>query len=284
MSDILLKVQAYLDEINFGRASCDPALIETFGERSKALLSAKINEKPRDKFYLRMSNIGRPLCQLQLEKLNTPKEPPDNFFAFKMIYGDCIELLAIVILKAAGVNVQSEQISVSNEAGIEGTYDVEIDNKIYDIKSASAWAWLHKFHNQTIQDLWTDDPFGYVCQGIGYSHSVGKRFGGWIAINKETGQWTVLDAVYDAAFEKEVLDKIAYNQKVIESNAPFKKCYSDVPEIYYKVPTGNRVLDRVCSFCRYKEHCWPDLKLLPQIPSKARERKLIYYTHIQQAE
>lgn len=280
MSDILLRVQAYLDDINFGRAKVDPKLIEEYGERAKELLARKLNEGPRDNPTLRMSNVGRPLCQLQLERNRAPREAPDNFFSMKMVFGDLIELLAIVILKSAGVNVQSEQIQVSSEYGIEGTYDVEIDGRIYDIKSASTWAFNNKFKGCSIQDIWADDAFGYVCQGIGYATSVNKPFGGWIVICKETGEWWVVDAEYDDAFKLEVLAKIDYNQKVYSSDAPFKRCFDDVPEIYYKVPTGNRVLHRTCSFCSYKEMCWPDVKLLPQIASKAKERKLTYYTYI----
>lgn len=281
MSDILLRVQAFLDDVNFGRAKVDSKLIEEYAERAKFLLSKKLNEKPRDKFTLRMSNIGRPLCQLMLEKQGVPREAPDAFFSMKMLFGDSIELLAIVVLKSAGVNVQSEQILIESENGIEGTYDIEIDGRIYDIKSASKWAFDNKFKDGTIQRLWEDDAFGYVAQGMGYANSVNKPFGGWIVVNKETGEWTVLEAEYDEDFKNQVLAKIDHTQKVLESDASFKRCFTDIPEVYYKMPTGNRILDRTCSFCSYKFHCWPGLQLLPQIPSKAKERKLTYYTRIE---
>lgn len=281
MNEILLKVQRYLDDVNFGRATIDPILIEEYGERCKELLSKKLNEKPRDKFYLRMSNLGRPICQLQAQKLGYPAEPPDNFFPMRMIYGDCIELLAIVILKGAGVDVQSEQIHVTNSDGIEGTFDVEINGKIWDIKSASAWSWVNKFDGKTIQDMWSNDPFGYTVQGIGYATSVGKPFGGWLAINKENGRWTVLEAKYDKAFEEEVLAHAKNTTEILNSDAPFKKCFEDQPEIYYKTPTNNRVLCSTCGFCAYKSSCWPNVQLLPQIPSKAQNRKLVYYTYIE---
>jgi hypothetical protein len=286
MSEILLRVQQYLDKINFGSASCDPKLIEEFGERAKELLSRKLNEKADRKFSLRMSNIGRPLCQLQAQKFGFEKEYPDNFFQVRMMFGDIIEVLAIIIMKAAGINIQSEQVLVSSEAGIEGTFDVEIEDKIWDIKSASPFAFEHKFKGKTIQDLWRDDSFGYVCQGIGYATSVGKRFGGWIVIDKVSGEWTVLEAKYDEQFEQEVLAKIAENTRVINSDEPFKRDFDDIPELHYKRPTGNRILSRTCGYCPYKRNkdCFPEAQQLPSQVSTAKNKQLLWYTYVQPKE
>jgi hypothetical protein len=280
MNDILLRVQRFLDDVNFGRASVDEKLLDEYAARSRFLLSKKLNEKPRDKFYLRPSNIGRPLCQLWMEKSGASPEAPDNFFSMKMLFGDCIETLAIVILKSAGIEIQSEQIVVSSPDGLTGSYDVEIEGKIWDIKSTSNWAFNNKFRDKTIQDLYSDDAFGYVAQIFAYASAVNKPVGGWICINKETGEWTVLEANYDKGFEDQILDHIENTKKVINSDAPFKRCFDDVPEIYYKAPTGNRILHRTCSFCSYKSECWPDVTLLPSLASKAKNRPLAYYTHI----
>lgn len=286
MSEILLKVQRYLDQINFGKAECDPKLIEEFGERAKELLSRKLKERPRDKFTLRMSNVGRSLCQLQAQKYGHERTAPDNFFPVRMMFGDLIEVLAIIIMKNAGVNIQSEQILVSNEEGIEGTYDVEIDGKIYDVKSASNFAFDHKFKGKTIQDIYEDDPFGYVCQGIGYATSVGKPFGGWIVICKETGEWTEVEAKYDKQFETKVLEQIANTTRILNSNEPFIRQFDSVPELYYKKPSGNRVLCRTCAYCDFKldKHCWPDAQLLPSKVSTARNKPMFWYSEIKEAE
>jgi len=284
MNEILFNVQRYLDDINFGRAECDPKLIEEFGERSKELLSKKLNEKRKDKFTLRMSNVGRPLCQLQAEKQGMERQSPDNFFPMKMMFGDMIETLAIVIMKAAGVEIQNEQILVSNVAGIEGTFDVEIDGKIWDIKSAADWSFNHKFKNSTIQDLWNDDSFGYVGQLMSYAKSVNKPAGGWIVINKQTGEWTVLEAKYDEQFEKEVLDRVAENTRVLNSNEPFKRCYSDYPELFYKRETGNRVLGIPCTMCSFKFSCWPNLQIYPSLSSTAKNKPLVHYTVVQEKD
>ena len=42
-----------------------------------------------------------------------------------------------------------------------------------------------------------DDPFGYIMQGYLYSESQGKPFGGWIAINKSSGEWDFVEAPAD---------------------------------------------------------------------------------------
>ena len=63
-------------------------------------------------------------------------------------FGDLIEALAIFVMKSAGVDVKNEQKKVTykfeNES-IEGRQDVEIDEKIWDIKSASPYSFDKKF-------------------------------------------------------------------------------------------------------------------------------------------
>ena len=38
-----------------------------------------------------------------------------------------------------------------------------------------------------------DDTFGYASQGFLYGESQKKNFGGWIVINKSTGEWVVCE-------------------------------------------------------------------------------------------
>ena len=46
---------------------------------------------------------------------------------------------------------------------------------------------------EDLMKLSRDDSFGYASQGFLYGESQKKDFGGWIAINKSTGEWTVCE-------------------------------------------------------------------------------------------
>ena len=67
MNTILLKVQQYLDSVSKKPAELNSKLVDEFGEACKNALLKQFQEDRRSKFEIRMSNAGRPLCQLQME-------------------------------------------------------------------------------------------------------------------------------------------------------------------------------------------------------------------------
>ena len=80
----------------------------------------QFTEQRDPNFSIRMSGIGKPLCQLQMEKQNKTSEPPPYNFKMRVLFGDLIEAAAIGIMKAAGIKIQSEQKEVHNEiAGVK---------------------------------------------------------------------------------------------------------------------------------------------------------------------
>ena len=100
-------------------------------------------------------------------------------------------------MKSAGVEIKNEQKQVKykfNGEEIEGRQDVEIDEKVWDIKSASPYSFEKKFgEDGGFNEVVKDDTFGYASQGFLYAESQSKDFGGWIVINKSTGEWTVCE-------------------------------------------------------------------------------------------
>ena len=193
----------------------------------------------------------------------------------------------LTVLKSAEVNVNSTQKGVTYEVGktkIKGTYDIEIDNIVYDIKSASPWAFENKFgENGGFNSIAEDDPFGYMSQGYLYAESEKKRFGGWIVINKSTGEWLVTETPKDdSEYRNKALETARGNFSAIDEDKPFSRCYSDVAETFRKNPTGNRILGITCSFCPYKFPCWGSDKLqyLPQQQSKGKSPRWSYYTEL----
>ena len=286
MNDILIKVQKYLDNVSKGPTQVDKKLVEEFGEACKNALLKQFTEDRRSKFEPRMSNIGRPLCQLQMEAKGIKGEGQPYNVKMRNTFGDLIEALALFVMKSAGVNVENEQKKVVYKFGenrIEGRQDVEINKKVWDIKSASPYSFEKKFGEEGgFNEVVKDDTFGYASQGFLYGESQGKDFGGWIAINKSTGEWTVCETptLHDE-YKKVALDKAKENFKALQEGVPFKRNYDAIEETFRGKPTGNKVLGFACSFCPYKLPCWGSkLQLLPQQQSKGKNPKWVWYTEV----
>ena len=287
MSNILLKVQQYLDNVSKNPVKLDKQLVQEFGEACKNALLKQFEETRRDKFEVRMSNIGRPLCQLQMEAKGIKGEGQPYNVKMRNTFGDIIEALAIFVMKSSGIKITNEQKKVNykfNGGSIEGRQDVEIDGKVWDIKSASPYSFEKKFGEAGgFNEVVREDSFGYASQGFLYGESQKKTFGGWIAINKSTGEWTVCETPsVHQEYKKNALDSAKKNIKAIKEGKPFKRCYDDVAETFRSKPTGNRVLGFVCSYCPYKLPCWgrDKLQLLQQQQSKGKNPKWIWYTSV----
>lgn len=255
-------------------------LIEEAGENFKASLRKQFQSDKRT-FGIRMSNVGRPSCQLWMQKHKADKQEAKPYdFIMKMLMGDAIECIALFVMKAAGVDVQDVSGKVTLELDgrqIDGEYDVIIDDKVWDVKSASPYSFQNKFKD--FDSLAKDDTFGYVSQGFGYAEASGKKFGGWIAVNKVTGEWKFVEADNSKEMHHKVLGDIKETYDLITSDSTeFKRCFDDVAETYRKVPTGNRHISRTCDFCEFKHECWPNLQYRESAASQARVKPWKYYT------
>lgn len=256
-------------------------LIDELGEQLKATLKKQFNNRDKT-FRLRMSNIGRPLCVLQNEQAGVTPARRDYNFIIKMLHGDMIEAIMVAILKSTpGINVTGEKKQVSlkvNDTTVLGEDDIEIDNKVWDVKSSSNWAfnnkWKHGFNA-----IYDGDTFGYVAQLYGYAKAQGKEPGGWIVVNKETGEVLVVNATPTKDQLKQIQENIEYTERALATGLPFKRQFTDEAETFYKKETGNRVMPIPCTFCDFKAKCWPDAVLKRQALSKAQNPKSVWYTH-----
>ena len=109
MNNILLKVQQYLDSVSKGPVKLDKQLVQEFGEACKNALLKQFEEERNTKFELRMSNVGRPLCQLQMESKGIKGEGQPYNIRMRNTFGDLVEALALFIMKSAGVDIKNEQ-------------------------------------------------------------------------------------------------------------------------------------------------------------------------------
>ena len=230
----------------------------------------------RDKFRLRMSNIGKPTCQLWFEKNKSEEAlPRPTTFVMNMMIGDIVEAVFKGLLKEAGVKYDdSEKVSlqVDDNTTITGTYDLAIDGAVDDVKSASHWSYQNKF--KSYDTLAEHDGFGYIGQLAGYAKATDKSAGGWWVINKGNGQFKYVPAT-GIDIDKEV-DKIKETVNTMNDNK-FERCFEPVREVFNRKETGNTILNENCIFCPFRFSCWPTLQELPSVMSKAKDPKKIAY-------
>jgi len=266
-----LSVYTYLQKAMAGEVAMAEEGIDKVASDVKAAMLKQFSSGPRDEFRLRMSNIGKPKCQLWFEK-NDPegKEPFPPHFLMNMILGDIVEAVFKGLLTAADVSFKDNDkvvLKLPNGQEIKGEYDMEMDGRIDDVKSASWYSYNNKF--DSIEEMQKSDGFGYVSQLVGYSEGAGKDVGGWWVINKNSGEFKYVDA--SGVDKEKVLKDIQDTVDYIDNDEPFERCFQPVPETYRKVPSGNIVLNDGCNFCQFKHKCFPNLKVLP---SKVYKGKL----------
>ena len=238
------------------------------------------SSKPRGDFRLRMSNIGRPACQLWYDK-NKPELalPFPTTFIMNMMLGDIVEAVFKGLLKEAGVKYEdSEEVTLNlPNADIKGTYDIVIDGSVDDIKSSSQWSYNNKFDSYA--SLKEMDGFGYIAQLAGYAKASGKKVGGWWVVNKANG-----DFKYVPATGLDVDDELDYvNAKIKKlNNNEFNRCFEPINETFRGRETGNTVLNTHCTFCSYRYDCWKNIKELPAVMSQAKSPKIVSYIDIKE--
>ena len=221
-------------------------VIDDFGESMKEALRNWSIPSPRSSETLRMSNIGRPNRQLWYDMKTSRGEGeqllPSVFIKF--LYGHLLEEVVLLLVRLAGHKVTDEQKNVKVK-GVEGHMDCIIDGEVVDIKTASGYA-FKKFKDGTLRE---DDPFGYLAQLSGYEEGNGTSNGGFLALNKESGEL--------ALYLPEELDKPNIETKIdrvkrsLKDDTPPELCYQPIPDGV----SGNMKLPRGCMYCRHKLEC-----------------------------
>jgi len=288
-------IENFLYDAVGGKVKLPPAVINEFKEACGKALEKQFNEKID--WRMRMSGLGKPLCQQQLEKKGIKGEIQYNTI-IKFLMGDLLEAVAIAVMRGAKINIEKTQSPVTLKLGntdLGGTYDIKIDGKVWDIKSASPSSFMGKFGEYgSYNKIKEDDPFGYVMQGHLYGEGENVPFGGWIAINKVTGEFAVCKAPDNQENDrKEVLEKAVKTIKHLNSKKKFKKLFKALPETYlaksgaYKgqrLETGNTILETICGFCQFRKHCWPKAQLHEKVTSRAKSKPLVWYNKLTNTE
>ena len=245
VSDIYNKIGVLADGKHI---DLDPETIDQFGESMKEILYKWSHPEPRGKATLRMSNIGRKSRQLwfDMKSEDTAEKMPPSLF-IKFLYGHLLEEIVLFLIKLSGHKVTSEQKEVK-VSGIKGHMDCVIDGEVVDIKTASGYA-FKKFRDGTLAE---NDMFGYMAQLAGYEAAEGTDKGGFLALNKESGELALYRP--DNFDKPNIKKKITDIKKAVKLATPPDLCYNPVPD----GKSGNMQLPRECVYCRHKFECHKD--------------------------
>ena len=274
-----LALHQYLDHATKGKTHMKPETIKQIGEDVMAAAKRQFGGgNKHDGFTLRMSNVGRPTCQLWYQK-NKPEVavPPPTTFVMNMMIGDIVEAVFKGILTEAGVKYEdTNKVTLDlGDDSVSGSYDLIVDGAVDDIKSASDWSYRNKF--ESYDSLASGDGFGYVAQLAGYAKAAGKKAGGWWVVNKANGQFKYVPAT-GLDIDKEV-SQIKDTVQTVKENK-FERCFEPVPETFRGKPTGNKVLNNGCKFCSYRYDCWTNLTELPAVKSQAKNPPTVAYVEL----
>jgi len=220
----------------------------TLSRMKESILAWSQPREVENGFRLRMSNIGRPLRQLWYEsKNNSDPHAVSGPTQIKFLYGHILEEIVLMLVRMAGHEVTSEQKEV-NVSGITGHMDCKIDGQVVDVKTASKFS-FNKFKDGSLVN---NDPFGYLAQLSGYETAEQTKEGGFLVINKESGELCLFRP--DDLEKPNVKEKIKKVKAAIAVDTPPKRCYFPIPE----GKKGNMKLPSGCAYCPYKFECYSD--------------------------
>jgi len=225
----------------------DPSEVTAFGEGLAQIVRDRVVEKHSPR--LRLSNLGKP-CRRQLwYSINTPElaTPLQGYTRIKFLIGDITEAVILFLAKLAGHKVTDEQKTVEVN-GVVGHIDAVVDGDVVDVKSASPYSFT-KFANGLKPE---QDAFGYLSQLGTYVSSLGGKRGHFLAVDKVLGHLT-LDT--HELPEVDYAAKVDEARAMLEKNEPPPRSFDDEPD----GKSGNRKLGVACSYCDFKDTCWPGL-------------------------
>jgi hypothetical protein len=250
LENVVPDIYAKLEQLSAGKPLplTEEAVDATLASMKESILHWATPRERDSKFTLRMSNIGKPSRQMWFEQRDTDTgKDVDGATQIKFLYGHILEEIALMLVRMAGHDVTDEQKEVKVE-GITGHMDCKINGQVVDVKTASKFA-FNKFKNGTLN---SDDPFGYLGQLAGYEAAEGTNGGGFLVVNKESGELCM--------FQPEDLDKPNIESQInkvradLKLDKPPELCYNPVPE----GKKGNMILPKGCSWCKYKHDCHKD--------------------------
>lgn len=251
LTNLVPDIYKLLDSLTEGKElKISEEMYEEFGkDMADALRHWSTPQDRTQKEILRMSNIGKPERRLWFDahtQSDTTEKLEPNI-QIKFLYGHLLEVLLLFFVRLAGHVVQSEQKEVT-VSGIKGHMDSVIDGEVIDVKTASGYA-FKKFKDGTLAQ---NDSFGYLSQLAGYEKAEKTNNGGFLVMNKETGELTVF--IPDDLEKPNITHRIKEVKQAMNRKTPPEYCYPPIPDGV----SGNMKLPRDCTWCPHKFECHKD--------------------------
>ena len=251
LNNLVPDIYKIIDNITEGKEiKISEKTYEEFGkDMSEALRHWATPQDQTQKEKLRMSNVGKPTRRLwydaHTESDTTEKLEPN--VQIKFLYGHLLEVLLLFFVKLSGHKLTSMQNQIT-VYGIKGHMDCKIDGEVVDVKTASGYS-FKKFKEGSLSE---NDAFGYLAQLAGYEKAEGTNKGGFLVMNKETGE--LCSYIPDDMEKPNIVNKIKTVKKEISSDTPPDFCYEAIPE----GKSGNMKLPMGCTWCPHKIECRKD--------------------------
>jgi hypothetical protein len=163
------------------------------------------------------------------------------------LYGHLLEEIVLMLVKSSGHQVTDQQKEVKVN-GIVGHMDCKIDGEVVDVKTASRFA-FKKFSEGRLPQ---DDPFGYMGQISGYETAEGTNNGGFLVMNKESGELCMYQPRQEDKLN--ITDKINNLIPALNLDTAPELCYDPIAD----GKKGNMKLPKGCTWCKYKYECHKD--------------------------
>ena len=196
---------------------------------------------------LRMSVLGKPPRQLWYDRFSPKKTKSyDASLNIKFLYGHILEHLLLYLAELTGHKIADQQKKVEID-NIKGHIDATVDGEVCDVKSASTFS----FKKFKTGELVGDDPFGYHAQLSGYETGMGTNKGGFLVMDKSSGD--VCFYKPDELAKPNVPNLIKTLQDTLKRNSPPDRCYQ-----LSETKGGNKSLPIGCQFCAHKWECYQD--------------------------
>ncbi len=250
ISTIATDIKSLIADISNGKpANMTEENLDVFLQNIKEAMLAWNKPYNAEKYAgkLRMSILGKPSRQLWYDKFSPKDKKEENAgLNLKFLYGHIIEHLVLYLAELAGHKIEDQQMKVEID-GVTGHIDSKIDGEICDVKSASSFS-FKKFQTGEIVG---DDPFGYHAQLSGYETANGTKDGGFLVVDKSTGDICFYKP--DDMAKPNVKTLIKDLKNTLEQDTPPEKCYP-----YKEEKNGNKTLAIGCQFCPHKWECHAD--------------------------
>lgn len=231
---------------------------------SKVLFEAvKKHLQPRKREgvgVLSPSSLGRCTRQLAYKYNGFKGEPLTYANKLLFMYGDLIEAIIYVVADKAGVPFDGIQDKI--EVGdTKGNIDGIWEDVLVDIKSMSPASFSISKRGGV------SDGFGYQTQMEYYKKGKGLDKGGWLGVNKVSGEmhW------FDAPSKSYLVDVGESKREIVLNSTPENLPKRDYQSEIDPKSKRNRLCFQ-CKFCEFKQECWDILEV-----GKGYNKSEVYY-------